>query len=175
MSKQIQETKNPMQMPKLEKVTLSCGATGPDLEKSKKLLEMLTGKKAQILKAGPQRRIPSFGVKPNLPLGTRVTLRGKEAIEILKRLLGAVENYIDEDQIMGNTFSFGIKEYIEIPKAEYQRDIGIRGLSVTATFIKPGIRVKRKKIKQGKVPKRQQVSPEEIKEYMEENFNTEIA
>ena len=103
---------NPMQNVKLEKVTLSCGATGQELEKSKKLLEMLTGKKAQIVKAGPKRRFPAFGVKPNLELGTRVTVRGKEATEILKKLLGAVDNYLDEKQIIPNTFSFGIKEYI---------------------------------------------------------------
>ena len=118
--------------------------------------------------------MPAFGVKPYRPLGARVTLRGNEAVDILKRLLTAVGNYIDEDQITENTFSFGIKEYIEIPGTEYQRDIGIRGLNTTVSFIKPGVRVKRKKIKRGKVPQRQHVSPEEIKLYMEENFSTEI-
>ena len=39
---------NPMRKIKLEKIVLSCGATGPNLEKSQKLLEMLSGKKAQI-------------------------------------------------------------------------------------------------------------------------------
>ncbi len=159
---------------KLEKVTLSCGAIGLDLEKSKKLLEMLSGKKAQIVKAGPKRRIPAFGVKPGLELGTMVTLRGKEAVEILKRLLGAVENFISKKQISENTFSFGIHEYIEIPGTEYKREIGIRGLNVTVSFIRPGIRVKRKKIKAGNVPRRHHASKEEIIKYLEENFSTEI-
>ena len=165
---------NPMREIKIEKVVLSCGATGLDLEKSKKLLEMLSGKKVQIIKAGPKRRIPAFNVKPGLELGTRVTLRKKEAIEILKRLLGAIDNTLSESQISENSFSFGIHEYIEIPGVEYKREIGIRGLNVTVVFIRPGVRVKRKKIKSSRIPAKQIISPEEIIRFMEENFKTKI-
>ena len=73
---QVQETnENLMRKVKLEKVVLSCGATGQNLEKSQKLLEMLSGKKPKVVKAGPKRRIPAFGVKPDLELGAMVTLR----------------------------------------------------------------------------------------------------
>ncbi len=168
------KTENPMRRVKLEKVVLSCGAIGPNLEKSQKLLEMLSGKKAQIVNSGPKRRIPDFGVKPKMPIGTCVTLRGKEASEILKKLLGAIDNALYESQIAENAFSFGIKEYIEIPGTEYKRDIGIRGLNVTAVFVRNGVRVKRKKIKTGKLPHKQNISPEEIITFMEENFNTEV-
>jgi large subunit ribosomal protein L5 len=179
MTEQKLETKqeikeNPMRKIKLEKVVLSCGATGPNLEKSRKLLEMLSNRKVQIIKAGPKRRIPAFGVKPGLELGAKVTLRGKKATELLGKLLGAIDNFLDERQIANNSFSFGIKEYIEIPGTEYKRDIGIRGLSVTAVFIRPGVRVKRKKIKVGKLPEKQLVAPDEIIKYMVENFDTEI-
>ena len=112
---------NPMREPKITKLTLSAGATGKDLEKAAKLLEMLSGMKAQIIKSGPKRRIPSFGVKPNMPLGVRVTIRGEKAIELLNRLLGAIDNHLSKDQIDENTVSFGIKEYIEIPGTEYVR------------------------------------------------------
>ncbi len=167
-------SENVMRSVILEKVTLSCGAVGAELEKSKKLLEILTEKNAHIIRAGPKTRIPDFGVKPELELGTRVTLRGNEAKEILRRLLLSVDNFISAKQISDNTFSFGIKEYIEIPGIEYQRDIGIRGLNVTASFIRKGIRVKRKKIKTGKLPERQNVSQEEIIKFLEENFNTKV-
>ncbi|MFH1425765.1 MAG: 50S ribosomal protein L5 [archaeon] len=171
----IQEKKeNIMRKIKLEKVVLSCGATGPNLEKSKRLLEMLSEKKAQVIQAGPKRRIPAFGVKPGLELGVMVTIRGKGATELLQRLLGAIENELDKSQITENTFSFGIHEYIEIPGAEYVREIGIRGLNVTVSFYRPGFRVKRKKIKSAKLPQRQLIKPEEIIKYVEENFDTEI-
>jgi len=70
---------NIMRNPKITKIVLSAGATGKDLEKASMLLEMLSEMKSQIIKSGPKRRIPSFGVKPSMPLGTRVTIRGKKA------------------------------------------------------------------------------------------------
>ena len=165
-----QETINPMREIRIEKVLLSCGATDKDLEKAKKLLELLSGMKAQIIIS--RKRIPDFGVRPGLEVGTRATLRGEKAQALLKQLLGAIDNSIDESQVSSNHFSFGIKEYIEIPGIEYQRDIGIRGLNITVVFIRPGIRVKRKKIKSGKLPKKQIVSKEEIINYMEKKFQT---
>lgn len=167
-----QETENPMREIKIEKVLLSCGAVDKDLEKAKKLLEFISNMKAQIIVS--RKRIPDFGVRPGLEVGTRVTLRGEKALSLLKQLLGAIDNTIAEAQVSDNHFSFGIKEYIEIPGIEYQRDIGIRGLNVAVVFARPGIRVKRKKIKSGKLPKKQYIPKEEIISYMEENFNTKI-
>jgi len=163
---------NTMRAPKISKVVLSAGATGADLQKAHKLLEILSGGKAQIIKAGPKRRIPELGVKPGLELGARVTLRGKKALELLRRLLGAVENNIPSKNITENHFSFGIDEYIDIPDMEYVREIGIRGFNTTVVFERAGLRVKKKKIKQGRLPKRQNVTSEEIMKYMEGQFKT---
>lgn len=166
---------NVMQHPFVSKVILSAGATGPDLAKAKRLLEIISKKHAQIIKAGPKRRIPELGVKPGLELGTRVTLRGKEAMVLLGRLLGAVENTIADKHITENHFSFGIHEYIDIPDMEYVREIGIRGFNVTVVFERAGLRVKRKKIKRGRVPKRQHIAREEIIKFMEDNFKTKFS
>lgn len=163
---------NVMQKPKVDKVVISAGAIGPELEKARKLLELVSGKQAQIIKAGPKRRIPEFGVKPGLELGTRVTLRGKEAIELLQRLLGAVENKIKRKQVAPNHFSFGIEEYIEIPGMEYVREIGIRGFNATVVFKRPGTRVKHKKAKSGRLPMRHNVTPDEIVHFMHTTFKT---
>ena len=99
-------TKNPMRVIKIEKVLLSSGATGDDLKKAKKLLDFVSGRKAQILTSS--KRIPEFDVRPGLEVGTRVTLRGKEAISLLKRLLGAIDNELNKKQVSDNHFSFGI-------------------------------------------------------------------
>jgi len=164
--------KNLMRKIKLEKVILSAGATGEDLKKAKKLLEMISGKKAQILTSS--KRIPEFDVRPGLEVGTRVTVRGKDALELLKRLLSAIANELKNKQVSDNHFSFGVKEYIEIPGIEYQRDIGIRGFNTTVVFARAGGRVKLKKIKRGEIPKRQHVSKEEIINYMKEAFKTKF-
>lgn len=167
------ETKsNPMRQIKIEKVLLSSGAVDESLKKSKKLIEFITKKKAQILQS--RKRIPDFGVRPGLEVGTRVTLRGREALDLLNRLLGAVDNILKEKQVSDNHFSFGIEEYIEIPGIEYQRDIGIRGFNVTVVFARPGLRVQRKKIKRGKVSHKQYISKQEIIDYMKEVFKTKF-
>ena len=166
------KSENVMRKIKIEKIILSAGAVGKDLEKAKKLLDFISKKKAEITTSS--KRIPDFNVSPGLEVGTRVTLRGKEAVELLKRLLGALDNKVKKKQISDNHFSFGIKEYIEIPGAEYQRDIGIRGFNVTVVFTRAGVRVQRKKIKSGTLPKRQQISKEEIQKYMGDVYKTEI-
>ncbi|MFW5846660.1 MAG: 50S ribosomal protein L5 [Nanoarchaeota archaeon] len=162
---------NPMNKIKIEKVVLSIGATGEDLEKAVKLLGLITEKKP--MKTKSRKRIPSLGVRPGLEIGAMVTIR-KNPQEILKRLLESIENSLNKKQVADNHLSFGIREYIEIPGIEYQRDIGIIGLDVTIVFVKPGKKVKLKKIKKGKFSKRQYASKQEIIKYMEDNFQTEF-
>ena len=160
---------NPMREIKIEKIVLSIGGTGDNLEKGVKLLKMLTGKKPARTKSN--KRIPSLGIRPKLEVGTIVTIR-KNAEEFLKKMLIAIDNKLKEKQISENTFSFGIPEYIEIPETEYQRDIGIMGLDVTVVFARTGRRTGLKKIKKGKIPKRQIITKNEIIKFMEEKFQT---
>jgi len=154
---------------KIEKVVLSIGATGDQLIKGFKLLEMLSGKKA--VKTKSRKRIPSLGVRPGLEIGAMVTLR-KNSEDTLKKMLLAIDNVLKKKQVSENNFSFGIKEYLEIPGVEYNREIGIMGLDITVVFKRTGRRVKLRKIKKGKFPKRQMISKEEIIKFMEDNFQT---
>jgi len=173
MTEEKQETKiNKMQEIKIEKVTLNIGGTGDYLDKGFKLLKYLTGKTPMKTCAG--KRIPTWSVRPGLEVGTVVTLRGAEKIDFLKRMLTTIDNVLKKKQVSENSLSFGIKEYIEIPGVEYQREIGIMGFDVTVTFKRAGRRVKLRKIKRSKVGKKQIISKEEIIKFMEENFHTEF-
>ena len=163
---------NPMREIKIEKVILSVGATGDNLEKGIKLLKLLSEGRKPV-KTVSHKRIPTWSVRPGLQLGGMVTMR-KDAKKVLKRMLIAIDNILKKKQISQNNFSFGIKEYLEIPEVEYQRDIGIMGLDVTVVFKRTGRRVKLKKIKKGKIPKRQVISKEEIIKFMEDNFQTKF-
>ena len=154
---------------KIEKIVFSIGGTGDYLEKGFKLLQLLSGKKPAKMKT--RKRIPSLGIRPGLEIGAVVTIR-KNINEILGKILAAEDNTLKKKQISENNFSFGVKEYIEIPGMEYQRDIGIIGFDVTVVFKRAGRRVKLKKIKRGKIPKRQIISPQEIIKFMEDNFQT---
>jgi len=172
MTKELNKNQiNPMRKIELEKIVLSIGGTGEELEKGFRLLKILTGRTPAKMQS--RKRIPSLGVRPKLEVGAVVTIR-KNPEETLRKMLSALDNTLKKSQISENNFSFGIKEYIEIPGTEYQRDIGIRGLDVTVTFKRAGRRVKLKKIKKGKIPKRQAITSEEIIKFMEENFKTKF-
>lgn len=158
---------NPMRTIKIEKVVLNIGGTTDYLEKGVKLLKLLTGRTPA--KMTSKKRIPTWSVRPGLEVGAVVTLR-KDFDNLLKRLLATIDNTLKKKQVSENNFSFGIKEYIEIPGIEYQRDIGIMGFDVTIVFKRVGRRIGIKKVKRGKVSKRQKISKEEIIKFMEEKF-----
>ena len=170
--KEVSTKGNPMREIKIEKIVLSMGGIGEDLEKGVKLLKFITGRKPA--KKRSNKRIPTLNVRPKLEIGAMVTIR-QNIKEFLGKMLVAVDNTLKRKQISENNFSFGIKEYIEIPGIEYQREIGIVGLDVTVVFKRVGRRVKLKKIKRGKIPKRQNIPKEEIIKFMEENFQTQFS
>jgi large subunit ribosomal protein L5 len=165
------KAENKMREIKIEKVVISMGGIGEDLEKGVKLLKLITGRKPAKMQSN--KRIPTLNVRPKLEIGAVVTIR-QNMKEFLEKMLVAIDNTLKRKQISENNFSFGIKEYIEIPGVEYQRELGIMGFDVTVVFKRTGRRVKLKKIKRGKVSKRQVISKEEIIKFMEENFNTEF-
>ena len=168
------ETKNPMQKIEIEKMVLNCGGTEDKLEKSIKLLKMIT-KDRKIYQIKSTRRIPAFGISPGKKSGCKVTIRDKkEIIELLKRFFAALDNEIKEKQITENHVSFGVQEYIEIPGLEYDRDIGILGFEASLVFKRKGKRVKIKKIKKGKYPKKQNVTKEEIKDFLIKHIGLEV-
>jgi large subunit ribosomal protein L5 len=162
---------NVMREIKIEKVVLNIGGTGEYLQKGHFLLEKLTNRKPCKTKA--KKRIPTLNVRLGLEIGTVVTIR-KGAEEILKKMLIAIDNQLKKKQISENNFSFGVKEYLEIPGMEYMREVGIMGFDVTVVFKRAGRRVGLKKIKKGKIPERQKIKPEEIIKFMEDKFQTQF-
>lgn len=160
---------------KIEKITLNIGVgeAGEKLNRVTKLLGNITGAKAVQTKA--TKRIPTWGVRPNLPIACMVTLRGKKAEALLKRLLGGIGNKIFYSKFdkYGN-FAFGVPEYIEIPDVEYDPDVGIIGLEVAVTLQRPGFRVKKRKSNRGKIPLRHRITKEEAIEFIKNKFGVEV-
>ena len=165
------ETENKMREIKLEKVILNIGGVADKLEKGEILLKELSGKKPIRVKA--TKRIPTWSVRPGLEVGVKVTLRGEDALAMVKKLLPAIDNTLKEKQVQPNCFSFGIHEYIEIPGVEYIREVGIMGFEVTVVFSRPGKSVEKKKVKRGKA-RRLTVTRKEIEDFLISNFKTEI-
>ncbi len=166
---------NKMQQLRIEKVTLNIGA-GKDqtkLEKGIVLIKAITG--IEPVKTITQARIPSWGLRPGLPIGCKLTLRKQPALEVLKRLLQAKENKLKPTQFdaYGN-ISFGIQEYIDIPGVEYDPKIGIMGLQVCVSLEKPGYRIKRRKLKQKKLPRKHAVNRDEAITFMKTQFKIAV-
>lgn len=160
---------------KIEKVTLNIGVGEPGdrLDKAMKLLKNLTGVKPVQTRA--KKRIPTWSIRPGLAIAAKVTLRDDKAKTILKQFLGAVNNELNKKCFdnEGN-FAFGIKEYLDIPDAKYDAEIGIIGLEVAVTLMRPGFRVKRRRIRKGVIPARHRINQEEAIEFMKKEFNVTI-
>lgn len=166
---------NPMQQIKVEKVTLNVGA-GKDevmLKKGEKLLKNLTG--IDPVKTVTNKRIQAWNLRPGLPIGVKITLRGEEAQKIIPRLLAAKDNNLSKPcfDSCGNV-SFGIPEYVDIADSKYDPSIGIIGLQTSITLSRPGYRIKKRKIQKRKVPSRHQVSQEDAIAFMKENYELTV-
>lgn len=166
---------NPMREIKVEKVTLNVGA-GKDqtkLEKGILLLKSITG--IEPVKTFTNKRIPSWGLRPGLPIGCKLTLRRKKADDILLRLLEAKDNKLGPYQFdkEGN-IAFGIHEYMDIPGIKYDPKIGIMGLEVCVTLERPGFRIKRRRVMQRKISNKHRIKKEEVMEFMKKKFKVKI-
>jgi large subunit ribosomal protein L5 len=167
-------SQNPMKRIMLDKLTLNVGAgeAGPKLEKGAALLEKIS--ESKVVTTRTHKRT-TFGPAKGRPIGAKVTLRGKPAMELLDRLLQAVDRRIRPGQFDRNgNFSFGIQEYIHIPGIKYDPDIGILGFDVCITLRRPGFRVSRKRIRPGKVGKSHRIRPEEAQEWAKQNFQVNV-
>ena len=166
---------NAMKTIKVEKVTLNIGA-GKDqnlLNKGVKLLKNITG--IEPVKTITQKRIPGWGLRPGLPIGCKITLRGKKSEELLSRLFKAKDNQLDKNCFDSNgNLSFGIHEYIDIPEAEYDPDIGIIGLQASVTLTRPGFRVKIRNIKKSSIGKAHKITKEESMKFFNEKFKITV-
>jgi large subunit ribosomal protein L5 len=164
---------NKMKEIRIEKITLNIGTgeSGKQLENAMKLLQILTEQKPVATRA--KDRIPTWGVRPGLTIGTKVTIRNKQD-ETLKNMLVAIANKISARKIGEGTLSFGIPEYIEIPGSKYDIDIGIIGLGVMVTLERPGFRVKKRSLKKSKLPTHHLISKEETIEFLKTKFDIEV-
>lgn len=166
---------NAMKNIRIEKITLNIGAGKEQskLEKGIKLLKYITGLTPK--QTFTKKRIPTWGLRPGLPIGCKLTIRKEKAKDLLKKLLDAIEYTLKEDQFDANgNLSFGIPEYISLPGVEYNPDIGIMGFEVCVTLERPGFRIKRRRIQKKKVPLKHKISKEEAIEFMQKEFNVKI-
>ncbi|MBI3366502.1 50S ribosomal protein L5 [Candidatus Roizmanbacteria bacterium] len=133
--------KNPMEVPRMVKIVLNVGAgeavlTKGVLEKIQEQLTMIAGQKSVITKA--RKSVSAFKIRKGLPIGVKVTLRGKRMYEFLEKLIkiviprlrdfrGVAKSCVDQS---GN-LNIGFSEQTIFPEIDFDKIDKIRGLEVT--------------------------------------------
>ena len=133
--------RNPMQVPKVEKVIVNMGL-GEAIDNIKVLdssaeeIGLITGQKAVITKA--RKSISNFKLREGSPIGVKVTLRRDRMYHFLDKLVGvAMPRLRDFRGISPNGFdgrgnyTLGIKEQIIFPEINYDKIDKIRGMNIT--------------------------------------------
>jgi len=132
--------KNPMQVPKLDKIVLSMGI-GEAVGDSK-LAAVAAGELAKIAGQKPvitraRKSIATFKIREGMPIGAKVTLRKARMYEFLDRFITiALPRVRDFRGLPPSSFdgngncAVGVKEHIIFPEIDYDRIDRVWGFDV---------------------------------------------
>ena len=132
---------NPMQVPKVTKVTLNVGlgealTNAKLLEAAAKELAVLSGQKAVTTKA--RKSIANFRLREGQSIGCMVTLRRNRMYEFLDRMINVTLPRVRDFRGVSprsfdgrGNFTLGVREQIIFPEIEYDKVERIHGLNVT--------------------------------------------
>jgi large subunit ribosomal protein L5 len=135
--------KNPMQVPRIEKITVNMGVG--EAVADKKLMDAavadltkITGQKPLLCKS--KKSIANFKLREGLAIGAKVTLRGRRMYEFLDRLVTVAMPRIRDFRGVSprafdghGNYNFGVKEQIIFPEIQYDQIDKIRGMDITIT------------------------------------------
>jgi large subunit ribosomal protein L5 len=171
-----QITESPMKKISLEKVVLNMGVgkSGDTIDIARMALEQISGKKPSTRNAKETQR--EWGVRKGEPIGVAVTIRGNDAIVLLKRLLESKGNTVNGKAFdnFGN-YSFGINEHIDIPGVKYDPQIGILGLGISITLTRPGYSIRKRSKHKASVGKTHVITNQEAKDYLTKEYGVTVA
>lgn len=137
------EYKNPMEVPKLVKVTINMGL-GEAKENSKildsavKELAVISGQRP--IKTKARKSIANFKVREGMPVGCKVTLRGDNMYEFVDKFFNiSLPRVRDFKGVSKNSFdgrgnySMGIKEQLIFPEIKYDEVESVKGMNIVFT------------------------------------------
>jgi len=132
--------KNPMQVPRIDKVVLNMGV-GEAVNDRKKVdaaakdLAMIAGQRAVITRA--RKSVATYKVRDGMAIGCKVTLRGDRMYEFVDRLvtiaLPRVKDFrgLNPKSFDGRgNFAMGLKEHIIFPEIDYDQVDEVWGMDV---------------------------------------------
>ena len=133
--------KNIMQVPRIEKVVLNIGV-GEAIQNAKALesaeADLVTISGQHPITTRAKKSVAAFRLREGMPIGLKVTIRGKRMHQFLDRLLNAVLPRVREFQgVPPNAFdgrgnyTLGFKEQIAFPEVDYDKIDKTRGLEIS--------------------------------------------
>jgi len=133
--------KNPMQVPKLEKIVLNMGvgeAAGDQKKLDAAVAEMTLIAGQKPVKTLAKKAIAGFKIREGLAIGCKVTLRKSRMYEFLDRLVTiALPRVRDFRGIPPNkgfdgrgNFAMGVKEQLIFPEINYDKVDATRGMDI---------------------------------------------
>ncbi len=133
--------RNPMQVPKLEKVIINMGL-GEAIENIKILdsaseeIGIISGQKPVITKA--RKSISNFKLRAGVPIGIKVTLRRDRMYLFLDKLMGVALPRVRDFKGVSpkgfdgrGNYTLGVKEQIIFPEINYDKIDKIKGMNIT--------------------------------------------
>jgi len=166
---------NPMKHLAIGKVVINMaiGKSGEPLEKAKTVLKSLVSMNPS--ERGAKMTVREFGIRQGEPIAVMATLRREEANEFLRRSLQAIGNRLSSSAFDENgNFSFGLKEHIELPGVRYDPELGIFGMNINVSIVRPGYRVALRRRKRSRIGPSHRVKAAEAAEFMKEKFGVEV-
>lgn len=131
---------NVMEVPKLKSIVLNVGMGEAiqdikPLQAAAKELAVISGQQAVITRA--KKSIAAFKLRENMPIGSKVTLRGDRMYDFLDRFISlALPRIRDFKGTPSKSFdgrgnyAFGIKEQIIFPEIDYDTVFSMHGMDV---------------------------------------------
>ena len=133
--------KNPMAVPKIEKVVLNMGmgeaiSNAKILDAAVEELSQITGQKPVVTKA--KKSIASFKLREGQSIGTMVTLRGDKMYEFLDRLINiALPRVRDFRGVPSKSFdgrgnyTLGVRDHFIFPEIDIAKVDKSKGMNIT--------------------------------------------
>ena len=133
--------KNPMEVPRITKITLNMGVGGAIadkkvLENARADMEKIAGQRPVTCKA--RKSVAAFKIRDGMPIGCKVTLRGSRMWEFLDRLTAiALPRVRDFRGISRNAFdghgnySLGLTEQLVFPELNPDKFTLVQGMNIT--------------------------------------------
>ena len=132
--------KNPMQIPKLEKIVINmglgdCKDNAKALETAVEELSQIAGQKPLVTKA--RKSIANFKLREGMNVGAKVTLRGERMEQFFDKLvsiaLPRVRNFrgVSAKAFDGRgNYALGVREQLIFPEINYDKVEKIRGMEM---------------------------------------------